>query len=619
MPAAQGGTPHRPLQILLVSDSPPDLAEVTRALRPFPMLRLEQAADEAQLTAAMAAGRFDLALVESHLSYADGLAVLRSIQTDFPGRPVLLIVDAAWPELTGAGALSGPAGIVVRTPQQMVCLATAVRLVLEHAQELRAKKEAEARYRDQFDAIPVGLYRATADGRILDANLTLVRMLGYPGREALLAVNARDLYADPDEFGRLSASLRGRVDTRSVETQLVRRDSTLVWTEHQLRVGHDGGQALCYEGAIRDVSRQKQVEMALRESEERFRTIVEQSPIAIQVLSPDGWTVQVNRAWEELWGVTAADVSNYNMLQDEQAISLGTMPYVKMGFAGETVSMPPVAYHTPETLKLGRKRWFQARIYPVKGDRGEIRNVIMLYEDITERQWGTEDLQRLSVELMSAQEAERKRISRELHDELGQALTAMRINLAALENELLPTLAPASGEKLTETGRAVDEMLDHVHELSLAFRPTMLDELGLVPTLRWYVDRYAKRLGIAVEFEASGLEERLPSELETALYRVVQEAFTNIARHAQARRVRLHLAQRGSKVTASIQDDGVGFDAEKRIAISPSGSGAGLVGMRERVTLLGGTFSLRASPGRGTRLAIELPVSPRRAAGGARS
>ena len=243
MPAAQGGTLPRPLQVLLVSDSPADLAEVTRALRPFPMLHVEQAANQAQLAAAMAAGRFDLALVESHLSYADGLAVLRSIQTGFPGRPVLLIVDAAWPELAGESALSGPAGIVVRAQQQLVCLATAVRLALEHAQELQAKKEVEARYRDQFDAVPVGLYRATADGRILDANLALVRMLGYPGREALLAVNARDLYADPDEFGRLSASLRGRVDTRSVETQLVRRDSTLVWTEHQLRVRHDGGQA----------------------------------------------------------------------------------------------------------------------------------------------------------------------------------------------------------------------------------------------------------------------------------------------------------------------------------------------------------------------------------------
>ena len=168
------------------------------------MLYLGQAADQAQLTAAMAAGRFDLALVESRLSYADGLAVLRSIQTGFPGRPVLLIVDAAWHELAGESTLSGPAGIVVRARQQLVCLATAVRLALEHAQEIQTKKEVEACYRDQFDAVPVGLLPRAGDGRILDANLTLVRMLGYSGREALLAVNARDLYADHDEYGRLS-------------------------------------------------------------------------------------------------------------------------------------------------------------------------------------------------------------------------------------------------------------------------------------------------------------------------------------------------------------------------------------------------------------------------------
>jgi two-component system sensor histidine kinase UhpB len=353
----------------------------------------------------------------------------------------------------------------------------------------------------------------------------------------------------------------------------------------------------------------ERAEMALRESEERFRTIVEQSPISIQVMTPDGWTVQVNRAWEELWGVTAADVRNYNMLHDEQANSLGMMPHVERGFAGEMVTMPPVAYHTPETLKTGRKRWFQARIYPVKGDRDEIRNVIMMYEDITERQWATEDLQKLSAELMNAQEAERKRISQELHDELGQALTAMRINLAALEKDLSLGL-PTSRNKLSETGVLVDETLEHVRELSHALRPTMLDELGLVPTLRWYVNRYAERLGIEVEFEAMDLGDRPAAEIETALYRIVQEALTNIAKHAQARRVHLRLSRQESKVTALIEDDGIGFDVQKRMAADAPGSGAGLFGMRERVALWGGTFTIQSRPDQGTRLFVELPLSP---------
>ncbi len=364
----------------------------------------------------------------------------------------------------------------------------------------------------------------------------------------------------------------------------------------------------------RDRSRERQTmraaSLALRESEEGFRTIVEQSPLSIQVMTPDGWIVQVNRAWEKLWGVTSADVQYYNVLHDQQARSLGMMPYVERGFAGEAVTMPPVAYHTPESLKLGRKRWFQAHIYPVKGERGEIRHVIMMYEDITERQWATEDLQKLSADLMNAQEAERKHISQELHDELGQSLTAIRINLASLERDLATNLAPANRERLAETSMLADQMLQHIRELSHDLRPTMLDELGLLPTLRWYVNRFAHRLGLEVEFETFGLEDRLAAEIETVLYRIIQEALTNVSRHAQARRLCLHLERSLLRVIVIIEDDGVGFDVQRWSAAAAPGLGAGLFGMRERVTLRGGVFAVHSQPGQGTRIFIELPLTP---------
>jgi PAS domain S-box-containing protein len=358
----------------------------------------------------------------------------------------------------------------------------------------------------------------------------------------------------------------------------------------------------------------EQVETALRESEERFRTIVEQSPLSIQVMTPDGWTILVNRAWEELWGVTATDVRNYNMLHDEQAQLLGMMPYVRRGFEGEAVSMPPVAYHTPETLKTGRKRWFRAHIYPVKDQYGGIRNVIMMYEDITELQWATENLQKLSAELMNAQETERKRISQELHDELGQALTAMRLNLSALEKDSTWNLSTKRNQ-LAETSQLVDETLEHVRELSHALRPTLLDELGLVPTLRWYVNRYAERLGIEVQFEALDLEDRPAVEIETALYRIVQESLTNIAKHAHAHRVHLRLSRQASKIVALIEDDGIGFNVHEKLAADALGSGAGLLGMRQRVAQWGGAFTIQSAPNQGTRLFLELPLAPPAAGG----
>lgn len=591
-----------PRLLLLLSATPTDREPVRQALLPgCPEFAVRFIADEAELAAALAAGPFDAALVAPELAWVDSLQAARRLRAACPDSALLLIVD-------GAAEPTGPVsdvwdGWAIRVADRWPALPLALRLA-------RTRRAVEARYRDLFDNVPVGLYQSLPDGRILDANRALLQMLGYPDRESLLSVNAVDLYVDPLERTRWQALMQRGAALHAFETRFRRRDGAVIWVSDSTHVVREaGGRGLYYEGILEDITDRKQAELALSESEERFRTIVSQAPISIQVLTPDGWTVQVNPAWEKLWGVTAADVQHYNMLEDEQARSLGMMPYVERGFAGETVLMPPVAYHTPESLKAGRKRWFQARLYPVKSPRGEIRNLIMMYEDITDRQWATEDLQRLSAELMQAQEAERKRISEELHDELGQALTAIRINLAALEKELGPGLAPQPRARLAEAGELVDAVLEQVRELSHALRPAMLDELGLLPTLRWSVSRFGERLGLEARFEAADLDERPAAECETVLYRVVQEALANIARHARARHVRVRLARQGERITAWVEDDGVGFDPQRPAA--GDAPALGLVGMRERVTRLGGTLTLNSAPGRGTRLTVELPWTPR--------
>ncbi|TKJ31281.1 MAG: hypothetical protein CEE40_01885 [Chloroflexi bacterium B3_Chlor] len=228
-----------------------------------------------------------------------------------------------------------------------------------------------------------------------------------------------------------------------------------------------------------------------------------------------------------------------------------------------------------------------------------------LVEEITSH---GKDLQLLSAQLIRAQEEERKRISQELHDEMGQALTAMSINLAAIEKELSPDLASALGQRLAETNGLIAQTLDQMRDLALDLRPSMLDDLGLVPTLRWYLKRYAERLGVDVEFEAIDLEDRLPAEMETVLYRTVQEALTNVARHAHASRVDVRLKRGDSTVTVSIEDDGQGFEVEKVGERELQQRGAGLLGIRERVASLGGSFSIHSAEGQGTQLSIEIPL-----------
>ena len=233
-----------------------------------------------------------------------------------------------------------------------------------------------------------------------------------------------------------------------------------------------------------------------------------------------------------------------------------------------------------------------------------IRNAQLLNAGMEHRR----DLQRLSTQLINAQEGERRRLSRELHDEMGQALTMMRISLVKIWEELPPQVTATLKRRLTEASSLAEQTLEQVRELSLDLRPTMLDDFGLVSALRWYLDRYAKRLDIEVAFEAIDLEDRLPAEMETALYRVAQEALTNVARHAQANKVHLRVERKEASVAALIEDDGRGFEVEKMGDSQAPERGIGLLGIRERVTSLGGNFDIQSGPGEGTRLTIEIPV-----------
>ena len=229
-----------------------------------------------------------------------------------------------------------------------------------------------------------------------------------------------------------------------------------------------------------------------------------------------------------------------------------------------------------------------------------------LFEQV---QVGREQLSRLTQQVVSAQEEERHRLSRELHDEMGQTLTMMSINLTAVENELASELSPTARHRLEETNSLADQLLEQVRDLSLDLRPPMLDDFGLISALRWYASRYGRRLNIKVELQAIDLQERLLANVETALYRITQEALTNVARHAQASKVSLRLERRGSSVAAFIEDDGRGFDVAQLGERDAAPPGVGVLGMQERVSSLGGRFSIESSPGHGTRLAIEIPIS----------
>jgi signal transduction histidine kinase len=218
-----------------------------------------------------------------------------------------------------------------------------------------------------------------------------------------------------------------------------------------------------------------------------------------------------------------------------------------------------------------------------------------------------EDLRRLSQGMMQVSERTMRRLARELHDDLGQALTAVKMDLGLIEREV----DSSSGlrPRVREARDQIGSVLQNVRNLSQLLRPAVLDDLGLVPAIQSFLKQFGARTGMGVTLDAPPGETRLPRSIEVALYRVVQEALTNVARHAAAHNVSVRLEVTEAAASLRIADDGRGFDADSFLRNPPAEHGMGVIGMRERVATYGGEFSIGSQSGKGTRVALSIPLS----------
>jgi signal transduction histidine kinase len=234
----------------------------------------------------------------------------------------------------------------------------------------------------------------------------------------------------------------------------------------------------------------------------------------------------------------------------------------------------------------------RARVAELQRGEAELQQARQTLAQYAERQ------QTLSRRLLEAQEAERRHLARELHDEVGQQLTGLRLLLKQSAGG-----APA-GPSLDEALALLDGLLARVRDLSFDLRPALLDHLGLLPALLWLFERYTAQTGVAVDFKHTALERRFEPTVETAAYRVVQEALTNVARHAGVSTVSVRVWAEADALTVQVEDPGAGFDPGAVLG----GVAHGLTGMQERVALLGGELTIDSAPGAGTHLAARLPL-----------
>ena len=399
----------------------------------------------------------------------------------------------------------------------------------------------------------------------------------------------------------VDAAFRAALDLGTdwdVECRIRRADGVVRWIWARGRCWQGiTGTASRMLGIVGDITARKEGEAALRASEQRFHRAIAEAPFPILLHASDGEILQVSRAFTEITGYTAEEVPT---IEAWTGRAYGTRrEAVRAGIR----QLHDDDRRTDEgefvvQTRDGHERVWSFSSAPLGRDADGRSLVISMAADVTERKRAETDLRQMPSQLLAAGEHERRRVARELHDELGGLLTSLQISLAAPSSQ-----TPAD---LAESRRLVLVMLDKVRDLSLDLRPSLLDDLGLVPALDQLLSRFTDQTRITVDsrFEVTD-QERFATEIETTAYRVVQEALTNVARHAGVDHVQVLCHREPDALVIHVVDEGRGFDVE-RVDLAAS---TGLSGIRERAALSGGRCEMASTPGMGTRVTVELPLA----------
>lgn len=364
------------------------------------------------------------------------------------------------------------------------------------------------------------------------------------------------------------------------------------------------------------ISSLKKAERIISESEKKYRTLVESMPDAAFIVNTNGYVNFANSRFLQLIKYTSEKFSK--------------LPVLKV-FPGEVNSNLRSNFDYVFSSGLNRQlehqfdnnskqQWFETTLVPQYDNSQTIVSILGISREITERRKlelqhmelvttlksQQKTLKDLSSEIIRTQEAERKRISREMHDEFGQTLIAISLNLEII-NQGYSLGTEELQSKIADCKQLVQKMMQEIHRFSFELRPMILDDLGLLPAIRSHSREYSKRTGIEVNFYGSEVIDKLDNEVKTVLYRIFQEGLNNIAKHAHAHSVDISLKKDGGVISMSIMDDGVGFDHQKSTGAKPGKGGLGLQGIRERVRSVGGNFRIARRSSSGTVLTVDIP------------
>ena len=470
--------------------------------------------------------------------------------------------------------------------------------------------ESQQRYRRLVELSPDAIF-IVQDDRIVLVNRAALRLAGATDPQQLLGTRFCELFPSSGQAG-IRAHVAGLLSGQPMpalpllEQTIARLDGTVTDVEVTgTLLDDEEGRAV--QLILRDITPRKLTESALRESEERLRLAFAGAQEGVWDWNLETGAVVYSPRWKQMLGYSDDEIEPH-VRAWEKLLHPGDMARAQE--LHERVVSGEETYEGEFRLrhKEGHYIHVLSRGYPVRREPGgpPVR-IVGTHFDLTQRKQA--DAERARTELLTrlvfAQEDERRRIAREMHDQFGEQLTALARRIAALKQACrdMPE-ARAQVEALEAVARQLDEGVDH---LVWELRPTALDDLGLRAALVNYVQDWSARVNVSAELHTSGLlDDRLPSEAETALYRIAQEALNNVAKHARASNVDIILERRNDHVLLIIEDDGVGFEP---IAAAAARQGFGLLGMQERAALIGATLEIE-SAGKGTTILVRMPLAP---------
>ena len=491
----------------------------------------------------------------------------------------------------------------------------------------RELKLSESRLREAMQGTETGLWEWNPQSGEVYLDPVWFTMLGYQANDMPHEFDTFVSLLHPDDrasvIGIIETAASGKHRRFEAEFRMRRNDGSYCWILSKGRL-LETGNMYHWIGIHSDLTERKKSQEALHESEQRFSRLVAQSPVSIQVHDLEGKLVLHNPAFAGLYGLNQHALEGlydkYNVREDEQARRLGVIPFIEKVYLGEDVVFPPYEYNAIDTLKtlnvddpVSRICWVQTIGFPIKDENGLVTSAVFMSEDITVRQQADQEildyqhrLKKLAYELSRTEEKERRSIAADLHDQVGQSLAVMRMQLAAAIGK---TSDPAMIKSLEDVSDSLRQAIQETRSIMYDISSPMISELGLSAAISEWLDVHiGEKHGLRTRFYDDGEDKPLNVDTRSILFRNVRELLVNVVKHAKATQVSIAITRTGSNIKIIVEDNGQGLNKQMIKEQHKQSWGYGLFSIEERMRDLGGSLAVENLPGNGVRAVVIAPL-----------